>query len=141
MALTDQNQGIDLSVRMAAMIDADGEVGIPLTVTRAIPGTSSTTAVVSSMPFPCKVVGFKVINTAAGASATTFTLQNGTDAITDAVDVYDSGTKDTYIHSASTIDDAHYALDTGDTLNVAVSDTTTSTAGIAIVDLLATDLY
>ena len=66
-----------------------------------------------------RVIDAWVINKAAGTSSDTITIKNGTDAITDAMDI--AGANKT-VKGVSTIDDAFYDIAAGGTMNVTETD-------------------
>jgi hypothetical protein len=62
-----------------------------------------------------RVIGARVVLTAAGNAGNTYTVKNATNAITDAIT---PGATDTTVADAATIDDAHHEIAAGGTLRV-----------------------
>ena len=114
---------------------ADSAIGLPIIVSKAFDGTAAEVSIFDgNCPRKMRIVDVWIEITAAGASATTVKLDNGTNDITDAIDCYDTGSVgDTDIVRAGEIDDAYSTLDVDDTLDITVSDTTDSPAGIVRV--------
>lgn len=119
-------------------VSADGEMAIPIVIRKSFDGTSSPVSIYDSdAPTDMRIVDAHVIITSTGSSATTVKLTDGTNDITDAIDVYDGGgVSDTDIISASQIDDAYYEISEDGSLELALSDTTDSPAGIVVVTAL-----
>ncbi len=106
------------------------ELGAPSFVlsTATVAGTAAYT-LVASAPYAFRVVDAWVVMTGAGASSDTFTVQKGSDDITDAVDVSSAG--DTDVVRFGEIDDAYHELQKGDALKVA-----TASGAVGIVYVL-----
>jgi hypothetical protein len=82
-----------------------------------VSGTASYT-VKGAPRFKFRVIDVQCVATAAGGAADTVTVKNGSDAITDAIDLNDS---DKVISRAATIDDAFRDIDTTQSLVVATA--------------------
>jgi len=110
----------------------DAELGLPLIISKAFDGTAAEVHIFNAnCPRKLRIVDVWIEITAAGSSATTVKLDNGTNDITDAMDCYNTGSiGDTDIVRCGEIDDAYSTLDVDETLDVTVSDTTDSPAGI-----------
>ena len=115
------------NVKLHSLFDSRNMKNLPdLAVTAGIPilyrvqmigGPTMTTPV--EITEKSRVIDAWVINKAAGTSSDTITIKNGTDAITDAMDI--AGANKT-VKGVSTIDDAFYDIAAGGTMNVTETD-------------------
>lgn len=109
--------------------------GVPVIIKRAFTGTTLTTAVFAlNAPFKFQILDYHVRIDTAGSSATTLKLTNGTDDITDAADIYNSGGvgANDLVRGAE-IDATYATIASGGTLNIVLSDATDSPAGEVII--------
>lgn len=111
---------------------AEGALGLPLILSKSFDGTVAEVHIFDgNCPRKLRIVDVWVEITAAGSSATTVTLDDGTDAITDAMDCYNGGAiGDKAVVRAGQIDDDYATLAVDATLDITVSDTTDAPAGI-----------
>ena len=103
--------------------------GAPLFVYhKAVSGSTTAWTVVNPAPFQFRVIDVWCVLTAAGGAADTVRVDNGSNAITDAIDTNDS---DAVVSRAATIDDAYATISKGGALNI-----TTASSSAADVFIL-----
>jgi len=114
---------------------ADSALGVPIIISKAFDGGTLETHIFDgNCPRKMRIIDAWVELTASGASATTLTLDDGTDPITDAMDIYNAGgILDKAIVRAGELDDAKSILAENATLDITLSDDTTSPNGIVRV--------
>jgi hypothetical protein len=107
--------------------NVNGGAGVFLLTQQTVSGTASY-AVVGQAEFPFRVVDVWAVGTAAGGGGDTLNVENGTDPITNDLDI--SGADKTVVR-AGTIDDAYHKVSKGGSLNV-----TTASGAVALVYIL-----
>ena len=120
---------------------ADSQLGLPLVFEKAFDGTAAEVHVFDGdCPRKLRLIDASVLVTTAGASAAdvTLTLDDGTDAISDAIAVNASGAGVAVntIVRAGEIDNTKATIDVDGTLDVTLSTTTNAPAGIVRVTAL-----
>lgn len=119
-------------------VSADGEMALPVVIRQSFDGTSTPVSIYSDAPMDLRVVDASVIITATGASATTISVTDGTNDITNAMDIYNTGSiSDTDVIRAGQINDDNWDIDEGGSLELSLSDTTDSPSGVVVVHALA----
>ena len=114
---------------------ADSQLGLPLVFEKAFDGTAAEVHIFDGdCPRKLRLIDASVLITTAGAAAAdvTLTLDDGTDAISDAIAVNAAGAGvavNTLVR-ASEIDNTKAAIDVDDTLDITLSTTTNAPAGI-----------
>jgi hypothetical protein len=98
---------------------SDGSLGVPFLVTATTVAATAAYTLIESAPKKFRVVDWWVVMTGAGAASDTVKLTDGTNDITDAVDLSSAG--DTDRVAGGEIDDAYHELDKGDSLKVATA--------------------
>ena len=106
------------SRNMKDLADLDVTAGIPILYRIDMAGGPTLTIPIE-ITEKSRVIDAWVINKGAGTSSDTITIKNGTDAITDAMDI--SGADKT-VKGVSTIDDAYWDIAAGGTMNVTETD-------------------
>jgi hypothetical protein len=112
-----------------------GQPAIPFVIEKAFTGAAAETHIFNAaVPFKMKVLDVSVQITTAGAAAAaiTATIDDGTDAITDAMAVNASGTAvavDTIVRAGKVVS-TKATLAAGSTLDVTLSATTNAPAGV-----------
>ena len=117
---------------------ADSTPGIPIIVEKAFTGAGAETHIFNAnCPYKLRILDVSVLITTAGATgaAVTLTLDDGTNAITDAMAVNASpgGVAIDTIVRAATIDSTYATLLANATLDITLSTTTNAPAGIVRV--------
>jgi len=127
-AATIQANAVESS--MLANTAAGATPGVPVVFTQDVAGTADNTNICdANCPFKLTIIDAWVVITTAGSSATTIKLTDGTNDITDAMDIYNGGAiGDKAIVRAGEIDDAYATLSEDDSLVATISDTTDSPA-------------
>ena len=106
------------SRNMKDIADGDVTAGIPILYRIDMLGGPTVTMPVA-ITEKSRVIDVWVVNRAAGTSSDTITVKNGSDAITNAIDI--SGADKT-VAGVGTIDDAYWEIAAGGTLNVTETD-------------------
>jgi hypothetical protein len=106
------------SRNMKDIADSDVTAGIPILYRVDMLGGPTVTMPVA-ITEKSRVIDVWVVNRAAGTTSDTITVKNGTDAITNAIDI--SGADKT-VAGVGTIDDAYWEIAAGGTLNVTETD-------------------
>jgi len=120
---------------------ADSQLGLPLVFEKVFDGTAAEVHVFDGdCPRKLRIIDASVLITTAGAAAAdvTLTLDDGTDAITDAmaVNAAGAGVAVNTIVSAGEIDNTKATVDVDGTLDITLSTTTNAPAGIVRVTAL-----
>ena len=120
---------------------ADSQLGLPLVFEKAFDGTAAEVHIFDGdCPRKLRLIDASVLITTAGASAAavTLTLDDGTNAITDAMAVNSGGgvVPVNTIVRAGKIDNTEAAIDVDGTLDITLSTTTNAPAGIVRVTAL-----
>lgn len=127
---------VDGTVNGALLVNvANADAGVPLVIMQVFDGSALEVHIFdAAVPRKLRIIDAWVLITAAGGAGTTLTLDDGTDAITDAIDIYNTGgVGDKDIVRAGEIDDAKSDLAAGDTLDITLSNTTTAPEGIVYI--------
>jgi predicted RecA/RadA family phage recombinase len=114
---------------------ADSQLGLPLVFEKAFDGTAAEVHIFDGdCPRKLRLIDASVLITTAGAAAAdvTLTLDDGTDAISDAIAVNaaGAGVAVNTIVNAGEIDNTKAAIDVDGTLDITLSTTTNAPAGI-----------
>lgn len=111
------------------------EYGVPQIIKKSFTGTALSTAIFATdAPFKFQILDYHVRIDTAGTSATTLKLTDGTNDITDALDIHNTGSVGANdIVRGLQIDATHATIDVGGSLNIVISDATDSPAGEVII--------
>ena len=120
---------------------ADSQLGLPMVFEKAFAGTAAEVHIFdANCPRKLRIIDAGVLITTAGASAAamTLTLDDGTNAITDAMAVNTTGTAVAVntIVRAGKVDNTKATVDVDGTLDITLSTTTNAPAGIVRITAL-----